>query len=134
MAITDKNSLPVAISMASASPHEITLVEETINRKFTKGNPKKLIGDKAYDSDACDEILKKNYGIDLISPHKSNRKRRKTQDGRPLRRYRKRWLVERFNAWIQNFRRIVVRYEYYAENYEGFVLLGCIVILLRNYF
>jgi transposase len=134
MAITDKNSLPVAISMASASPHEITLVEETVKRRFTNKNPKKLVGDKAYDSDTHDELLKKNYGIDLISPHKSNRKKRKTQDGRPLRRYKKRWVVERFNAWIQNFRRVVVRYEYYAENYEGFVLLGCAIILLRNYF
>jgi transposase len=56
------------------------------------------------------------------------------QHGRPLRRYRKRWLVERFDAWIQNFHKIVARHKYCVENYEGFVLLDCIIILLRNYF
>ncbi|MDQ3714175.1 MAG: IS4/IS5 family transposase, partial [Acidobacteriota bacterium] len=35
---------------------------------------------------------------------------------------------------LQNFRRIVVRYEYHADNYLGFVHLACMVILLRNYF
>jgi hypothetical protein len=37
-------------------------------------------------------------------------------------------------AWLQNFRRILVRYEYHDANYLGFVHLGCILILLRAYF
>jgi transposase len=80
-----------------------------------------------------DEQLKK-LGIELIAPHKANRKRAKRQDGRKLRRYKRRWKIERLFAWLQNFRRIVVRYEYYADNYLGFVQLACIIILLRNYF
>ncbi len=55
----------------------------------------------------------------------------KTQDGRKLRRYKRRWKVERLFAWLGNFRRLVVRYERRAENYLGFVHLGCVVILLR---
>lgn len=55
---------------------------------------------------------------DLIAPHRSDRKRR-TQDGRPLRRYRRRWKMERLFAWLQNYRRIVVRYERYPENFLG---------------
>jgi transposase len=54
-----------------------------------------------------------------------------TQDGRPLRRYRRRWKIERLFAWLQNFRRLVTRWEHRAENYLGFVQLGCVVILLR---
>ena len=42
--------------------------------------------------------------------------------------------IERLFAWLQNFRRIVVRYEHYAENYLGFVKLSCLLILLRAYF
>jgi transposase len=72
-------------------------------------------------------------GVEMIAPHRSNRVRPKTQDGRPLRRYKRRWKIERLIAWLQNFRRLVVRYEYYAENYLGFVQVGCIVILLRWY-
>jgi transposase len=70
-------------------------------------------------------------GIELIAPHRANRKQPATQDGRPLRRYRRRWKIERLFAWLQNFRRLLVRYEYHAENFLGFVHLGCMVILLR---
>ena len=56
-----------------------------------------------------------------------------TQDGRPLRRYRRRWKVERLFAWLQNYRRILTRFEYHPANYLGFVHLGCILILLRCY-
>ena len=47
-------------------------------------------------------------------------------------RCRRRWKVERLFAWLQNVRRIVVRYDYIADNYLGFVTLGCIMILLRT--
>ena len=55
--------------------------------------PERLIGDKAYDSDALDQTLAEDYGVEMISPNRSNRKQ-KTQDGRPLRRYRRRWKIE----------------------------------------
>jgi transposase len=94
--------------------------------------PEHLIGDKAYDSDPLDARLAEQ-GIELIAPHRANRKKPKSQDGRPLRRYKRRWKVERLFAWLQNFRRVLVRHEYHAENYLGFVQLGCMVILLRWY-
>ena len=132
MAISDKSSLPIAVHVASASPHEVTLVEETIANRFTKGNPDILIGDKAYDSDPLDRLLKKRKII-LIAPHRANRVSKKTQDGRPLRRYKRRWKVERLHAWLQNFRKLVTRYEYHVANFLGFVHLACIVILLKRY-
>ncbi len=67
----------------------------------------------------------------MIVPHRHNRKKQKTQDGRKLRRFKRRWKVERLFAWLSNFRRLVVRYEWRAENYLGFVQLGCCVILVR---
>lgn len=93
--------------------------------------PERLIGDKAYDSDALDEQLAEEYGIEMISPNRSNRKL-KTQDGRPLRRYRRRWKVERLFAWMQNYRRLVTRWEYRIENFLGFVQLACLLMLLRH--
>lgn len=91
-----------------------------------------MIGEKAYDSDALDQELAET-GIEMIAPHRSNRNNALTQDGRPLRRYRRRWKVERLFAWLQNFRRLVVRYDYHVQNFLGFVHLGCIIILLRCY-
>jgi transposase len=90
-----------------------------------------LVGDRAYDSDLLDAELR-NEGIEMIAPHRKNRKKPKTQDGRKLRRYKRRWKVERLFAWLGNFRRLVVRYERRAGNFLGLVQLGCIVILLRH--
>jgi transposase len=100
---------------------------------FTEELPERLIGDKAYDSDPLDKKLAEN-GVELIAPHRNNRKKAKSQDGRTLRRYHRRWKVERLFAWLQNFRRILVRFDHFVENYIGFIHLGCLVILLRNYF
>ncbi len=130
LAIADRNSLPVAVCIASASPHEVTLVEELLKDRCTGRRPKRLIGDKAYDSDALDKRLAEQ-SIKLIAPHRSNRKR-KTQDGRELRRYRRRWNIERLWAWLHNFRRLVVRWDTNPDNYLGFIHLGCILILLRR--
>ena len=108
-------------------------MEETLNKRLVDEKPERLIGDRAYDSDPLDEKLA-IQGIRLIAPHKRNRKKPKTQDGRVLRRYRRRWKVERLFAWLQNYRRILVRYERFLENYLAFVHLACILIFIRNYF
>jgi transposase len=133
MAIAESSGLPVAVAIASASPHEVTLVEETIDSAFLLESPDRLIGDRAYDSDGLDERLMAERGIELISPHRGNRKRPVTQDGRALRRFSRRWKVERLFAWLDNFRRLVTRYERHAENFLAFVLLGCASILLRHF-
>lgn len=92
-----------------------------------------MIGDRAYDSDPLDERLAEQ-GIEMIAPHRRARRKPATQDGRVLRRYVRRWKVERLFAWLQNFRRVATRYEYHAENFLGFLHLACLVILLRAHF
>ena len=133
MAVADRTGLPLAVSVGSASPHEVTLVEMTLDTLFVPALPERLIGDRAYDSDPLDSRLRAR-GIEMIAPHRRNRKRPATQDRRPLRRYKRRWKVERLFAWLQNYRRILIRHERHLENYLGFVQLGCIIILLRRYF
>ncbi len=91
--------------------------------------PERMIGDKAYDSDRHRALFAR-YGIKLIAPNRSNRA--KTQDGRELRRYRRRWLVERTIAWIGRFRRLVVRYDRDIEMYQAFFHLACAMIVLRR--
>lgn len=131
MAVADRAGLPVAVHGECASPAEVTLVEATLARRFLRALPARLIGDKAYDADPLDARLAAR-GITLIAPHRAGRRRPATQDGRALRRYRRRWKVERLNAWLQNYRRILVRYDFHLENYLAFVRLGCLLILLRH--
>lgn len=133
MAITDAGGLVLSVSIESAAPHEVGLVEKTLDERFIEDLPEKLIGDKAYDSDPLDEKLKEK-GIELIAPHRNNRKKKKTQDGRKLRRYKRRWKVERFFAWLFNYRRAVVRYEYKENNFLAFIILASIMILLKAFF
>jgi transposase len=130
MGIADRHGLPVALRTESASPAEVKLVEQTLEERIVPDVPERLIGDKAYDSDRLDQALMQNYGTEMIAPNRA--KRSQTQDGRPLRRYVKRWKIERLFAWLFNFRRLVVRYEYHAENFQGFLHLAAAIILLRH--
>jgi hypothetical protein len=132
LVVADFHGLPPAAHTASAAPHEVTLAGDTLQARLTRGQPRKLIGDRAYDPDPPDRELAA-AGVELIAPHESSRVKPAAQDGRALRRYRRRWEVERLNAWLQDFRRVATRFDYHAENYLGFVPLGCIKILLRCY-
>jgi len=132
MAIADAAGLPLAVHTDAASPHEVTLVEPTIDETVTVGLPERLIGDRAYDSDPLDAKLAAD-GIELIAPHNRNRIKPVTQDGRKLRRYQRRWKIERLFAWPGKFRQILIRWEYDDRRFTGFVHLACSMILLRRY-
>jgi transposase len=130
MAICERHGLPVAVHMASASPYEPHLVPATLDARFLPDLPKRLIGDRGYDSDALDERPMTQYGIEMIAAHR--RGRRSTQDGRALRRARRRWKIERFFAWPHNSRRLVTRWERHVDNFLGLLHLACARILLRH--
>ena len=131
MAIVDCAGLPIAVHVASASPYEPHLVPATLDARFLADLPPRLIGDCGYDSDPFDASLRRTYGIEMIAANRRGRTR--TQDGRPLRRARRRWKVERFFAWLHNFRRVVTRWERHLANYLGMVQLACAKILLRRF-
>ena len=132
MVLADATGIPFAATIASAGPHESTLIEPLLASRQLRRRPERLIYDMAADSDPLRERLAKR-GIELICPHRRNRKKPPTQDGRPLRRYRRRWKIERSISWLQNFRRLVTRYEYHAELFQGFVHLACLMIVLRQF-
>ena len=131
MVIADTSGLPFAVYTDSASPHEVTLVQATLNETVTLGQPRRIIGDRAYDSDPLDNSLAAQ-GIELIAPHRRNRTRQATQDGRALRRYRRRWKIERLFAWLNAFKRTMVRWDRCHERFTAFVYLAFSMILLRR--
>jgi IS4 transposase len=103
MAIADRPGLPLAVHVVSASPREATLVEPTLQRRFLRETPQRLIGDKAYDSDPLDQRVGEHVRVELIAPHRWNRSKPVTPDDRVLRRYRRRWKIERLFAWLRNY-------------------------------
>jgi transposase len=132
MAICDRHGLPIAVHVASASPGETTLVPATLDARFVRPVPVRLIGDRGYDSDPLDARLRKDYGIDMIARHRKGRVRAATQDGRVVRRTRRRWKIERLFAWLHQSRRLVIRWEFHVANFLGMLHLACARILLRH--
>jgi transposase len=140
MVVVDGQGIPLGSVLASASPAEVKLAEQTLDsvsvprsgRGRPKKRPKRLIGDKGYDSDPLRKRLK-HLKIDMIVPYRRNRINGMVQDGRKLRRYRKRWKVERTFAWLGNFRRLAVRYERHIKMYQAFFHLACLMIVLNRF-
>jgi transposase len=132
MLLAEGGGLPVAADVHSASPAEVRLIEPLLAKRVLRRRPERLVYDKAAACDALRVRLAKR-GVDLISPHRRNRARPKLQDGRKLRRYRRRWKIERSIAWLFNFRRLVVRYEHHAHLFFGLVQLACLFTILRRF-
>ena len=93
--------------------------------------PKRVIGDKAYDSDPLRKRLRKR-GINLLSPHRRNHRNVNRQDDLLWDRYKRRDIAERIFSWIGNFRRIVVRYEHQISMDEAFLQIACIMIIIKR--
>jgi transposase len=140
MVVVDGAGIPLGDHLCSASPSEVRLAETTlaairVGRRHHAGRPRqkplRVIADKGYDSDALRARLRRR-GILLIVPHRSHRRHTPPQDGRILRRYRRRWTVERTFAWLGNFRRLVVRYDRSLSIYRAFFHIACFMIVLRR--
>jgi len=134
MLISEGRGLPVSVHTAAANEAEVNLIEPTLARvSVLFGPPERLLYDRAADSDALRERLNDEHDVELICPHRKNRKRPATQDGRKLRRFKRRFKIERLVAWLHNYRRTVVRWEYLPEMFEAFVQLACILILIKQF-
>jgi transposase len=132
MVHSEGRGLPIAVTINSASPNEVTLIEPLLDSIVIRRRPKRLLYDKAADSDPLRLRLSQRK-IELVCKHRVNRAKPAVQDGRKLRRIKRRWKIERAIGWLQNFRRLVTRYEYYAHLFLGFIQAACMLIVLRQF-
>jgi transposase len=144
MVVADGRGLPIGLYVDSARPHESQLAEATLatvrvpqRRGRPRTRPKELVADRAYDSQAFRHRLRRR-GIKPTIPTFARRKRRQPKRGRPVKTgagYRQRWKVERCFGWMDNCRRLVVRYERTVEHYHAFcliaIILWCINLILK---
>jgi transposase len=137
MVLADGAGTPLGIHVEKASPAEVKLLEPTLKngriggRRAKRRKPKRLIADRGYDSNAVRALLVER-AIEPIIPARSNNRVATHQDGRKLRRDKRRWIIERTNAWLQTFRRLAVRYERSAQNFTALVHLACVLITLTR--
>ena len=140
MVLADGQGTPLGILVEAATPSEVKLLERTLDSvkvKRRRGErrrphkPERLIADRGYDSNPARALLVRRE-IEPIIPKRRNNKKATHQDGRKLRRYKRRWIIERTNSWLQNFRRLVARYERRAKNFEALVHLACALVTLKR--
>ena len=136
--VADGRGVPIGHLVASASPSEYRLAEATLNSVRIPGKgpgrPRKrlpkIIADRGYDSDALRAAFKAR-GTRLLAPNKRNRINNR-QDGRTLRGYRRRWIIERTNAWISSWKRLAVRYDRFLSTFCGLLHAAFMVITVRK--
>jgi transposase len=139
MVVANGASIPLGVSIHSASPAEVKLAVGTLATvkvpRLHGGRPKEkpehVVADKAYDSDPLRKELAAR-GIELVVPHRDGRVKPATQDGRALRRYCRRWKIERSIAWLGNYRRLVVRWDRNDQIYLAFIYIACALISMRH--
>jgi transposase len=135
MLVVESQGLPIGGLVTSAQKAEVKLAEPTLatvkvprpcGRPRTR--PKELVADKGYDSRPLRSRLRRRG----IKPSIPERRGQKPGPGRKadLAGYRQRWKVERTYAWLGNYRRLVVRYEWLAHIYLAFVMAAFILICL----
>jgi transposase len=130
----ERTGVPIGVLTAPANQAETELLQpvlSTIPEGVSLPNETPVILDRSYDSDPLRAEMKEE-NFTLISPHRKNRIKEPTNDGRRLRRYKRRWLVERTIAWLHSFRRVTTRHEYYSFVFTGFVHLACALIAISR--
>jgi transposase len=132
--VTEATGIPIGVATDAANVPETVLAGAALadipaDVPVPFGVP--VIADRAYDSDPLRDDLAGD-GYRLLSPHRKNRRRPSRNDGRRMRRYKRRWIVERTFAWVHSYRRVVTRYERRVDLYDGFVHLACAFIALNR--
>lgn len=89
----------------------------------TAARPCRLIGDKAYDTDAFRTLLAARQ-IAAVIPSSARRKRACPLDRKA---YKRRNLIERMFCRLKDWRRLATRYDRLAENFLSALALVAVV-------
>ncbi len=127
MVLVDGAGTPLGTYLDAAGQAEVNLLDQTLAavavKRTSRGHPRQkpdpLILDRGYDSNPLRARLAQR-GIEPIIPARSRSRAATHQDGRKLRRYRHRWIVERTISWLGHYRRLLVRHERHLQVYAGF--------------
>jgi transposase len=134
--ICDGRGIPLAIELTGANCHDSTqtfpLVDAIPPLQGLRGRPRCrpdcLLGDRAYDAEKIRRALRARHISPLLAM-------RNTENGSGLGRWR--WVIERTFAWLNQFRRLRLRYEKRADMHKAFLSLACALIcwnFLRGHF
>ena len=125
--VVDTLGFPMAVSVHEASIHDSKGAESALEKlahKFPR--LKKILANGGYRGDELKEMVRKTLGCQLevvLRPDESPKKFNVI----PLR-----WIVERSFAWLYNFRRIALDYEFHSESTEAMIQIAFSKIMLNK--
>ena len=131
----ERNGVPIGVLTDAANVGEPDVGQRVLEQlppevAVPDGVP--VLADRGFDSDALRDELA-DQGFELLAPHRKNRRKPSRNDGRCMRRYKRRYVVERTFAWLHSYRRLIVRHEYYPFIYDGFLHLACALIAISKF-
>lgn len=131
----ERHGVPVGVLTDAANVGEPDLGGRVLDRippEVELPDPVPVVADRGFDSDPLRDDLAEQ-GFELLAPHRKNRTRPSRNDGRKMRRYKRRYVVERTFGWLHSYRRLLVRHEYYPFIYDGFLYLACALIAVGQF-
>ncbi len=128
--MVDRAGTPLAFCLTGANRNDTVVFEELIDaiplirqpNGHRRKRPDKLHADKAYDNRPCRRALSVRHIKIRIA-------RKGVESSETLGRHR--WVVERTFAWLNQYRRLTIRYERRQDIHEAFVSLGCAMICFK---
>ena len=140
MLAVDGTGIPLTLLTEAANISEFRLALQTIDSisvssrpLHPRKRPDNMVADKGYDAQWLRNELQKRTMKPWIPKKRKPGQEEEPRYNRKIKQmYKTRWIVERTNAWLQNYRRITVRWDRYADSYEAFIELACSLICLRR--
>jgi putative transposase len=132
--LTEGQGIPLAIVVAGANRHDMKLLADTLDAvvverpESTAQAPQHVCLDKGYDYDACGQVAEQHDYIPHIrSRGEEQREKREIPGYRP-----RRWVVEVCHAWLNRFRKLLVRFEKKLETHLALLQFACAYIVLKR--
>ena len=132
--VTEAAGVPVGGAVAGANRNDHLLLAETLaaivvpRPRPTRTRPQSLCLDKGYDYASTRAVARR---LRLTLHLRTRGEEAQAKRRHPCAKAR-RWVVERAHSWLNRFRRLLVRWEKKAANYEALLHLACATITARQ--
>jgi len=131
--------MPIGVQLTTAKRNDLYACKQVL-KEIPKGS--EVTADRGYDANWFREYLRKLGLRPNIARRSLSRKGRGGAGNRPSfpgkpapnpLTYRNRWVIERTFAWMEKFKRLILRKERLAYLYEAFWQLGCAYLLMDKF-
>lgn len=130
--LVDGRGAPLSLIVAGANRHDVKLLGLTLDAivvrrpKPTARRPQHLCVDKGYVGKPAEREMRERGYVPHVPANTINKAKRRRKRGKG-----RRWVVERTHSWMNNFRKLRIRYEKKAANFEGLLHLATALICWR---